>query len=247
MKPIGVLSTAVLFWLLGGSASMLAQQEQEEARPARQEEARPPQEARPEEGRPQQEARPPQHEEARPPEHPEETRPPQHEPEARPPQHPEEARPPLHGEEARPVPAPPERAQPGHDQAVHPQQGPAPEQRRAMQTAWEGHRAQHWQSEHRDWRARGGYHGYRIPQERYAAYFGPSHAFAIYSVPVVVGGGFPRFQYQGFWFTVVDPWPEYWASDWFYTDTVYVAYISDGYYLCDQRYPGVQLAISVSV
>ena len=116
-----------------------------------------------------------------------------------------------------------------------------------MQTAWEGHRAQHWQTEHRDWRERGGYHGYRIPQDRFVAYFGPNHVFPIYSVPVQVVGGFPRFQYQGFWFTVVDPWPEYWAADWFYSDDVYVVYVNDGYYLCDQRYPGVQLAVSVSL
>jgi hypothetical protein len=153
---------------------------------SRQEEPPPPEEARP-----QQEARPPQ--EARPGE---EARPPQREQEARPPQHPEEAR-------------PPERAEPGREQAVRPEQRPTPEQRRTIQTAWEGHRAQHWQTEHRDWRERGGYHGYRIPQERCVAYFGPSHVFPIYTVPVVVVGGFPRFQYEKFWFTVVDPWPEY--------------------------------------
>ncbi len=77
----------------------------------------------------QEEARPPQHEEARPQQ---EARPPE---EARPQQ---EARPPQHREEARPVPVAPERAEPGRQQAVRPQQGPSPEQRRTMQTAWEG-------------------------------------------------------------------------------------------------------------
>ena len=251
MKPVRVVNTAVLFLILSGGASVLRLQAQEDAKPAHPEEARPAQEARPaEEARPEArpapeakpEARPQQ--EARPPQHPEEARPPEHVQEARPPQH-EEAKPPQH-EEARPVPVTPGRPEARPAPATHPEHGPTPEQGNAMQIAWEGHRAQHWQTEHRDWRARGGYHGYRIPQERYVAYFGCSHIFPIYSVPFVVVGGFPRFQYQGLWFSVVDPWPEYWAADWFYSDDVYVAYINDGYYLCDTRYPGVYLAVDVA-
>jgi hypothetical protein len=36
--------------------------------------------------------------------------------------------------------------------------------------------------------------------------------------------GYPRFLYGGFWFSLVDPWPEYWAEDWYETDDVYIAY-----------------------
>jgi hypothetical protein len=116
-----------------------------------------------------------------------------------------------------------------------------------QQAAWEGHRAHEWKSEHRDWNQRGGYNGYRIPEDRYRGYFGPSHAFRIYSYPVVVVAGYPRFQYGGFWFSVVDPWPEYWSDDWYDNDDVYIAYYADGYYLYNRRFPQDRIAISVSV
>ena len=52
--------------------------------------------------------------------------------------------------------------------------------------------AQHnWQSEHRTWQQRGGYNGYRIPDDRYRGYFGPSHGFRIFSLHLVIFGGYP--------------------------------------------------------
>src|ERR1019366_8411016 len=92
---------------------------------------------------------------------------------------------------------------------------PSPQQMQQQQAAWQGHRARNWQSEHRDWQQRGGYHGYRIPEDRYRGHFGRDHWFRIYSYPVVVVGGFPRFQYDGFWFSIIDPWPESWSYDWY--------------------------------
>jgi len=74
---------------------------------------------------------------------------------------------------------------------------------------WQQHRARNWQSEHRDWQQRGGYNGYRIPDDRYRGNFGSNHWFRIYRYPVEVYGGYPRFQYGGFWFGLMDPWPEY--------------------------------------
>jgi len=62
-----------------------------------------------------------------------------------------------------------------------------------------------------------------------------------------VVGGYPRFQYGGYWFSVVDPWPEYWPEDWYDNDDVYIEYFDDGYYLCNRRYPGDRIAISVYV
>ena len=112
---------------------------------------------------------------------------------------------------------------------------------------WQERRAHDWQSEHRDWQQRGGYNGYRIPDDHYRGYFGPSHAFRIYSYPVIVVGGYPRFQYGGFWFGVVDPWPQYWANDWYENDDVYVDYSGDGYYLHNRRYPQDRIAVSVYV
>ena len=132
-------------------------------------------------------------------------------------------------------------------QAIRPSQQEQHRQRGQQQAVWQQHRAHSWQSEHRDWQQRGGYHGYRIPEDRYRSYFGPSHAFRIYRYPVVVVGGYPRFQYGGFWFSLMDPWPEYWSDDWYDNDDVYVDYYEDGYYLYNPRYPRDLIAITVYV
>jgi len=110
---------------------------------------------------------------------------------------------------------------------------------------WQKHRANNWQSEHRNWQERGGYNGYRIPKRLYRGYFGPKHTFRIYSYPVIVVGGYPRFQYNDFWFSAVDPWPEYWSDNWYENDDVYIVYVGDGYYLYNRRYPRDRLAIIV--
>jgi hypothetical protein len=54
-------------------------------------------------------------------------------------------------------------------------------------------------------------------------------------------GGYSRFQYGGFWFGFVDPWPE----DWYYVDDVYIDFMDGGYYLYNPQYPGVRVAICV--
>jgi hypothetical protein len=63
----------------------------------------------------------------------------------------------------------------------------------------------------------------------------------------MVVGGFPRFQYEGYWFSLVDPWPGDWGNDWYDTDDVYVSYQDNGYYLFNRRHPGIGIAISVSM
>ena len=57
-------------------------------------------------------------------------------------------------------------------------------------------------------------------------------------------GGHRRFYYGGYWFGLVDPWPEYWDSAWYDNDDVYVDYYGDGYYLYNRRYPNDRIAIS---
>lgn len=117
------------------------------------------------------------------------------------------------------------------------------------QGGWQGHsnwqqtRARHWEVEHRSWVQRGGYGGYFIPADRYYVHFGPQHYFRIRTRPVLYMG-YPRFEYGGFSFMIVDPWPEYWPETWYDQDDVYVDY-DDGYYLYNRRYPRVRLAISV--
>ena len=120
-------------------------------------------------------------------------------------------------------------------------------QQHVQQAAWQQHRAGNWQSDHRTWQQRGGYNGYRIPDTRFRGYFGPEHGFRIEGLPFMVVGGFPRFEYDGYWLSVVDPWPADWDSDWYDNDQVYVAYVDNGYYLYNRSYPGVGIAVSISM
>jgi hypothetical protein len=107
-----------------------------------------------------------------------------------------------------------------------------------QQSAWQGHRASNFDSEHRSWQQRGGYNGFRIPAVYFSSYYGPSHYFRVYSLPFMEFGGNPRFQFGGYWFTALDPYPDYWGADWYQTDDIYVDYTNDGYYLYDRSYPG---------
>ena len=165
-------------------------------------------------------------------------------------QHQQDAKPPKQ-EQQQQQRAPQQQQAKGQQQQRAPQQQqanrPSPQQMQQQQAAWQGHRARNWQSEHRDWQQRGGYHGYRIPEDRYRGRFGRDHWFRIYSYPVVVVGGYPRFQYGGFWFSIVDPWPEYWSDDWYDNDDVYIDYSGDGYYLYNRRYPQDRIAVTVYV
>lgn len=81
--------------------------------------------------------------------------------------------------------------------------------------------------------------GGRIPADKYQAHFGSSHSFRVNE------GDYRnhRFQYGGYWFGFVDPWP----SNWLYTQNVYVVEIGGMYYLCNPVYPGVNLAINVTL
>ena len=81
----------------------------------------------------------------------------------------------------------------------------------------------------------------RIPDERFHSNFGHEHEFRIGSPRLV--DGYSRFQYGGFWFGFVQPWP----ATWYYTDNVYVDFIDGGYYLCNPYYPGDRVAISVII
>jgi len=82
-----------------------------------------------------------------------------------------------------------------------------------------------------------GNHG-RIPDDRFRASFGREHSFHVNRSDFE---GSRRFQYGGFWFNVLDPWP----VGWLYTDNVYVDYINGGYFLCDPIHPGVNISINI--
>ena len=272
MKLLAALSVGLLFFVLSFAVAARSQDQQPEppkGEPAKEahpgevapapravpgSEARPQQEERPAhpEARPQEEPRPAHSEAHQPqaPEHPERTpsheaaHPPEPNRQAAPEEHPA-PKPPTPEEHAHPASQPPI-AQP----ATRAQQPPHPEPRvtaptPAQQAEWEQHRAANWQSEHRTWQERGGYHGYRVPEERYRAYYGRTHEFRIYEYPVEFVGGYPRFQYAGCWVQMLDPWPASWAPTWFDTDPVYIEYWSDGYYLFDPRYPGMPVAVEM--
>ena len=92
----------------------------------------------------------------------------------------------------------------------------------------------------------GGYTGYRVPDDRYRLYFGADHFFRISRLPLVFVGGYPRFQYDGYWVTFVDPWPDTWPANWYETDDCYVAYTGDGYYVYDRARPGIGIAVNIA-
>jgi hypothetical protein len=81
--------------------------------------------------------------------------------------------------------------------------------------------------------------GGRIPADRYKANFGREHTFRVSQGDFRSG----RFQYGGYWFGFGGAWP----SNWLYTQNVYVVEINGMYYLCNPMYPGVNLAISVTL
>ena len=232
MKAVGMISTTVLFLLIGYAVPTLAQDEHQEdkAKPAQQEEK----------------AKPAQHEEqAKPAKQEEQAKPQEHQAQAN--KQEQEAKPAKQEQQAKPAKQE-QKAQTEKQQSsakqVKQQQEAKPEKQQEQAKSTNHERPERTASEEKRQRsepalrlsARG--EG-RIPDDRFRANFGEEHTFVI-SQPVMVGG-FSRFQYGGFWFGFVNPWP----ADWYYTDNVYVTYIDGGYYLCNPYYPGARVSISV--
>jgi hypothetical protein len=109
--------------------------------------------------------------------------------------------------------------------------------------SWRESRAREWRREHRSWFDRGGYGGFFIVNDHFMLRFGPRHFFRLERRPVIYMG-FPRFEYGGYSFLIVDPWPEDWDDYWYESDDVYVDW-DEGYYLYNRRYPDVRLAVTV--
>ena len=143
------------------------------------------------------------------------------------PQQQEEARPEAKhsGEEAKPSKK--EEGKPPKDEAK-----PERDNNKSSQQMERGEQAQHEQ------RA-GGQRGGHIPDDKFRSHFGRQHTVVI-NRPTIVEGQ-PRFQYGGYWFTIVDPWP----ADWAYTDQCYIDYIDGEYFLFDLLHPGVRIALFV--
>lgn len=224
MKRFGVLSTAALLLLLGSTASAYARQEQheQEAKPEHQQEAKPEkqQEAKPEK---QQEAKPVKQEAAKP----------VKQQEAKPAKQEQAA--PAKQQQTKVVKQEQAKPQEKQQQAKNQQQqNKSNNQQHAQRTQAEVQRQHDAPALRLSVRGNG-----RIPDDRFHSNFGHEHVFVI-SQPVMVGG-YSRFQYGGYWFGFVQPWP----VGWYYTDNVYVDYIDGGYYLYNPYYPGARVSISV--
>jgi hypothetical protein len=86
----------------------------------------------------------------------------------------------------------------------------------------------------------GGNGGSRIPADRFQANFGREHRFRVSQADYSRDR---HFQYGGYSFGFVDPWP----SNWLYTQDVFVVEIDGVYYLCNASYPGVNITLSVAL
>jgi len=131
----------------------------------------------------------------------------------------------------KPAKAEERRAQPEEKKAQ--QERPAKQEEKSAQQHTQ--QAQPRQQEQRAGNNRGG----RIPDDRFRANFGREHTFHVSQ------GDYRdhRFQYGGYSFGFVDPWP----ANWLYTQDVFVVDIGGVYYLCNPAYPGVNLTLSFTL
>jgi hypothetical protein len=215
MRAFRLVNFGILATLIASSAVLYAQDDKPQENKPRQEEPRqqePSRETKPESR--QDEMKPPRQDEAKP------ARPEQQE-------HPQEQR---QGEkpsreETRPAQQEPSRPEAGRQESGREESG---RQEAGRQEAGQ-------QQGHARPSGRSG----RIPDDRFRAQFGRGHTFRAQR-PVVVEGE-PRFEYGGYTFVLVDPWPE----DWAYTDDCYIDYVDGGYFLYDMLHPGMRIALFV--
>lgn len=132
---------------------------------------------------------------------------------------------------SRPQPTRTQRAQ-----QAPPERGGQPARGNPQQTA-------HYEQAHfRRYTPQRGERVVRIPDPQFREHFGRDHRFSI-GAPVIVGG-FPRFQYGGFWFVIEEPWPGYWTYG---SPDYYILFTDGNYWLCDYDDPGVQIELTVIV
>jgi flagellar motor protein MotB len=163
-------------------------------------------------------------------EHEEEKQPQQKQQQAKPAQQPKQAQ---RQQQAKPAQQQ-QRAQ-RQQQAKPAQQQQRAQQQQQAKPAQQQQRPERQQQANREQPAAS--HG-RIPDDRFRASFGREHSFHVNRSDFE---GSRRFQYGGFWFNVLDPWP----VGWLYTDNVYVDYINGGYFLCNPVHPGVYISINI--
>jgi len=178
----------------------------------------------------------------------------QHEQEKQPEQKQQQARPAQHQQQARPAQQPQraaqqkqakpaQQSQPAAQRtAQHKQAKPAQQSQPAAQRAAQQKQAkpaQQRQGAQQADRAQSGGGRGNISEARFHSSFGRDHTFHVNRAEFAGGAG--RFQYGGYWFNILDPWP----AGWLYTDNVYVDYLNGGYFLCDPYHPGVYISINL--
>jgi hypothetical protein len=228
MKPIKIISTTALFLLFGIAPTVEARQEKQEekAKPAQQE-----QQAKPEK---QQQAKGQQQ-----PQHQQQQSKGQEQPQQHQQQQPKGQQQSQQHQQAKGQ----EQPQQHQQQQAKGQQQPQQHQQQQSGSSHPPQRTQEAMVRQREQpalhlSARG---GCRIPDERFHSNFGHDHHFRVGN-PVMVGG-YSRFQYGGYWFGFVQPWP----VGWYYTDDVYIDYVDGGYYMYNPYYPGARFSISVVI
>ncbi len=246
MKQAGVITTAILFFLLGAAAFAQHDQQAKEQPGKEQHKSQP----QPQKAQPQHPVQ--QHQPGAQPQHPVQ----QHQPgtqQAHPPQQHQQ-----HPPQANKTAPAPEKPQAPYGSAYHGGVRPngqtyggvhhsgVPQRHDQVRSGFRESRAHEWRQDHRSWTQRGGYNGYRVPPQRFHQYWGPAHYFRVYSLPMVFVGGYPRFRYDGYWVTFVDPWPETWPDTWYETDEVYLDYTDDGYYVYNRARPGPGIAVTIT-
>jgi outer membrane biosynthesis protein TonB len=223
MNRLKTLSTTALFLLLGLAVPAIARQEKQE------ENAKPPKQEQPAKPQKQEQAKPEKQAQAKP------ERQEQAKPEKQAQAKPEKQA------QAKP------QAQQKQQQQKTQQQAKGQQQQQPKQQTASSHGApqrseqavatQHSQPELRLSERGSG----RIPDDRFRSHFGRGHSFRMGN-PVMVDG-YSRFQYGGYWFGFVDPWP----ANWYYTDAFYIDYVDGGYYMYNPYYPGTRFAITVVI
>lgn len=158
----------------------------------------------------------------------------QHEQEAKPEKQEQQAKPEKQQQQQKaPQQAKGQEQQPKQAQQAKPEKQ---QQQKAPQQAKLAPQQETQQSRANGGNSGGGAHG-RISDDHYRASFGDSHRFHVNE------GDFHnrRFQYGGYSFGFIDPWPQ----GWLYTDDVYVEYIDGGYYMFDSFHPGIRISINI--
>jgi hypothetical protein len=251
MKTIRFFCAGVLLLILGFTAPIHSQQQDDKNKQQPPKQQEPPKQQQPPKQQPQQQSKPPQQQPPK--QQPQQqSRTPQQQPPKQQPQ--QQSKPPQHTTSKTP-----QQPQQGSGGAYHggvrttaPTNGGVhpsgvPQHSGQVRSGFTQSRATSWSTQHRTWQQRGGYNGYRIPDDRFNLYFGPSHFFRLSALPLLFVGGYPRFQYDGYWVTFLDPWPEDWPPDWYETDNIYIEFVDGGYYVCDQNYPGIAIAVTISM